>query len=62
MQAGIDRAEALDRLRLEALNFLELGRGQAFEVQVEFKDRGFDTGVEVARNDIISFADLALEV
>ena len=47
VQAGVDRTQALDRLRLEVLNFLELGRGQALEVQVELKDRGLDPGVEV---------------
>ena len=62
VQVGVDRAQALDRLRLEALEFLELGRGQALEVQVQREDGGLDLGVEVSLDGVISLADLALEV
>ena len=58
VQVGVDRAQPLDLLHLEILKFLELGRGQALEVQVQLKDCGVNPGVEVSRDIAVRRTDL----
>ena len=58
VQAGVDRAQPLDLLRLDLREFLELGRGQALEVQVQRKDRGVNPGVEVSGDIAVRLTDL----
>ena len=55
---GVDRAEPLDLLPLEILEFIELGRGQAPEVQVQVKDCGVNPGVQVSRDIAVRRTDL----
>ena len=58
VQVGVDRAQPLDLLPLEILEFIELGRGQALEVQVQLKDCGVNPGVEVSRDIAVRLTDL----